>query len=105
MLLLASCGRPETPAYFKKVTRLPLCDEASVRNVNADAPDRSPGFDVIYIVDLKMTARCENQLLAAVAGQISATCNPLHMCSGNARNGDFYSVEPIKDGLRVTYAT
>ncbi|MFL6769218.1 MAG: hypothetical protein ACJ8FH_05555, partial [Sphingomicrobium sp.] len=67
VLLLASCGnRPETTEYFTSVTGVPLCPGATVRNVNADAPDRSPGFDSIYIVDVAMPEACKAPFAKAV---------------------------------------
>jgi hypothetical protein len=105
-LLLASCGsRPETRAYFKQVTAVPLCDGASVHNVNAHAPDRSPGFDSIYIVDVTMPAECKASFINAVAAQISKGCDPSQRCSGNSSTGQFLSVEPIRDGFRITHST
>jgi hypothetical protein len=105
-LLLASCsGRPATPEYFTKVTRVPLCSGASVRNLNADAPDRSPGFDSIYIVDVTIPAECEAAFYSAVAQQIGSSCDPASGCSGYSSNGDFYQVERHQNWLRVTHST
>jgi hypothetical protein len=105
-LLLASCtGRPETAEYFTKVTGVPLCSGASVHNVNADAPHRSPGFDSIYVVDLSMAPECVTPFHDAVARRIGAPCQPDGGCSGIASNGDFYGVEPHQGGFRVTYST
>jgi hypothetical protein len=105
-LFLASCGsRPETRDYFKQVTGLALCEGASVHNVNAHAPDRSPGFDSIYIVDVTMPAVCKASFVKAVAARIGGPCEPLKSCSGNSSTGQFLSVEPIRDGFRITHST
>jgi hypothetical protein len=105
-VLLAACStRPETPDYFRSVTGLPLCRGATVRNVNADSPDRSPGFDSIYIVDVAMPAACKPSFINAVAGRISAACDASHVCSGHASTGEFYGVEPLAGGFRVTHST
>jgi hypothetical protein len=105
-LLLTSCtSRPETKDYFTKVTGLRLCEGATVRNVNADSPDRSPGFDSVYIVDVTMPASCRSSFLTAVGQRIGARCNEAKRCSGNANNGDFYSVEARLNGFRVTHST
>ena len=105
-LLLTSCdNRPATREYFTSVTGLPLCSGASVRNVNADAAGRSPGFDSIYIVDVTMPATCMARLAKAVGQRIGAQCKPSEHCSGNAKNGDFYGIEPIPVGFRVTHST
>lgn len=106
LLLLASCGnRPETAQYFTSVTSLPLCSGASVRNVNANDPGRSPGFDSIYIVDVAMPAACKAPFAKAVGQRIGAKCEPSERCSGNAKNGDFYGIEPLPAGFRVTHST
>ena len=106
ILLLASCSeRPETAEYFTKVTSLPLCAGAPVHNVNADAPDRSPGFDSIYVVDVSMPPGCKVTFARAVEEQNGAECEASKGCSGNSNNGDFYRVEPLQAGFRVTYAT
>lgn len=105
-LLLSSCSdRPGTAAYFTNVSGVPLCSGASVSNVNADAPDRSPGFDTIYIVEVSMPATCKGPFAKAVAQRIGAQCEPMEGCSGNAKNGDFYGVEPTSIGFRVTHST
>jgi hypothetical protein len=107
-LLLASCGgRPETKQYFTKVTELPLCESATVRNVNADAPDRSPGFDSIYIVDVMMpeTEACYGPFLTAVEARLNTPCAPIAGCSGISSNGEFYEVHTIRGGFRVTHST
>jgi hypothetical protein len=105
-LLLASCGnRPESTAYFTSVTGLTLCSGASVRNVNANAPDRSPGFDSIYVVDVTMPEPCIAPFAKAVGERIGARCEPSQGCSGNAKGGDFYSIEPHPAGFRVTHST
>ena len=60
-VLLASCGyasRQETPAYFNEVTGLHLCDEAEVRNKDTPATANA-GIGVVYVVSLRMTAKCE----------------------------------------------
>lgn len=106
VVLLQSCGeRPETTTYFSQVTGLPLCSEASVRNVNARAPDRSTGFDSIYIVDVAMPAACKATFAKAVGQHIGAKCEPSDGCSGSAKNGDFYAIDPLPVGFRVTYST
>lgn len=106
LLLLPSCGeRPETTAYFTKVTGLPLCPGAAVRNVNAHAPDRSPGFDSIYIADISMPATCRSSFLRAVGQRIGAQCDGSNGCSGSASNGEFFGIEPRGAGFRVTHAT
>ena len=87
------------------MTGLPLCPGATVRNVNADAPDRSPGFDSIYIVDVAMPAACKAPFAKAVGQRIDAQCEPSEGCSGDAKDGDFYGVEPLPVGFRVTHST
>ena len=105
-LLLASCSsRPETTDYFTKVTGLPLCTGATIRNINADSPGRSPGFDSIYIVDVTMPATCKASFVKAVVDRIGAACEPLRGCSGNSSTGEYYGVQPSPDGFRITYAT
>jgi hypothetical protein len=106
LVLLASCEeRQETAAYFTKVTGLPLCSDASVRNVNSNAPDRSPGFDSVYIVEVSMPASCKGSFVNAVGQRIGAQCDRSAGCSGNAKNGDFYRIEPRAAGFRVTVST
>lgn len=106
LLLLSSCDeRPETFAYFTKTTGLPLCSGASVRNVNSTAPDRSPGFDSIYIVEVSMPRTCKSSFLNAVGQRIGAQCDGSKRCSGNATNGDFYGIVPGGGGFRVTHST
>ncbi len=106
MFFLASCGyRPETTEYFTSVTGLSLCPGASVHNVNADASDRAPGFDSIYIVDVAMPETCKAPFAKTVGQRISAQCKPSERCYGNAKNGDFYGVEPLPVGFRVTHST
>ena len=106
LVLLTSCGeRQETAAYFTKATGLPLCSDASVRNVNANAPDRSPGFDSIYIVDVSMPVSCKSSFLEAVGQRIGAQCDGSKGCSGNAKDGDFYGIEPRAAGFRVAHST
>ncbi len=105
-VLLASCtGRPQTAEYFTKVTGLPLCTGGSVRNLNADAPDRSPGFDSIYVVEVTVPAKCQAAFLKAVGQRIGAVCTLTERCAGNSRNGEFYSIEPLQGGFRVTHST
>ena len=106
VLLLASCGnRPETTEYFTSVTGLPLCSGATVRNLNDRAPDRSPGFDSIYVVEVTMPASCKSSFAKAVGQRIGGRCKPSQRCSGNANDGDFYGVEPLPVGFRVTHST
>ena len=106
LLPLTSCdNRPETTEYFTSVTGLPLCSGASVRNLNADALDRSPGFDSVYIVDVAMPPSCKASFARAVGQRIGAQCEPSERCSGNSMDGDFYGFEPISAGFRVTYST
>ena len=106
LVLLASCGeRQETAAYFTKVTGLPLCSDASVRNVNSNASDRSPGFDSVYVVDLSMPPSCRWTFVKAVGQRIGAQCDWSASCSGNGKNGNFYKIEPRAGGFRVTYST
>ncbi len=105
-LVLASCGgRPETVEYFTKVTGVPLCSGASVRNVNADAPYRSPGLDSIYIVNITMPAECEPHFFDAVAKSIGASCVPSSGCSGISADGGFFGVEPLQNRFRITHST
>lgn len=105
-VLVVSCGgREETPEYFTKVTGLPLCKGTTVRNVNAQDPGHSPGFDSIYIVDVRMASACKPPFLKAVASRIGHACFPSSGCSGNSANGDFYAVKPLPAGFRVTHST
>jgi len=106
LLFVTSCSdRPENPDYFTKVTGLRLCSGATIRNVNANAPDRSPGFDSIYIVDVTMPASCEGTFMKTVSDRIHSACDPAKICSGNASNGDFYQVQLIDGALRVIHST
>jgi hypothetical protein len=106
LFALTSCGnRPETTEYFTSVTGLQLCPGASVRNVNADAPDRAAGFDSIYIVDVAMPPACTAPFARAVGQRIDAQCEPSKHCSGNAEDGDFYGIEPLPVGFRVIHST
>ena len=105
-LFLSSCSiRPETRDYFRKVTGVALCEGASVHNVNAHAPDRSPGSDSIYIVDVTMPAACKASFVKAVAARIVKECEPSRSCSGNSSTGQFLSMEPIRVGFRITHST
>jgi len=105
-LCLASCsGRPETRRYFKQVTGLDLCEGASVRNVNAHAPDRSPGGDSIYIVDVTMPAACNAAFVKGVAAKMGQACELSRGCSGNSPSGEFLGIQPIRSGFRVTHST
>lgn len=106
LMLLASCGkREETPNYFRHVTGIQLCPEASVRNVNAQAADRSPGFDSIYIVDVAMPGTCEPGFLRSVEQQIGVLCTPGAVCTGQAKNGAFLRVDRRPGGFRITHST
>jgi hypothetical protein len=102
--LLVSCSRPETPTYFSKVTGLRLCADAKVHNVNAQAPDMSPGFDSIYIVDVTGKDNCLGSLLAEVSFRIGKQCST-HLCSGNDRRGEFFSAERRGSAVRIIYGT
>ena len=103
---LVACGdRPETSEYFTKVTGLPLCDGSTVRNVNADDRGRSPGFDSIYIVDVTMPPACDAIFRNAIGRQIGVRCEARTHCSGRAKNGEFYNVEPLRNGVRVIHST
>jgi hypothetical protein len=104
--LLLSCeSRPETISYFNEVTGLALCDGATVRNLNADSPDRSPGFDSIYIVLVKMPLVCESAFRRATERRIGTACERAERCAGNTVEGDFIEVQPLQAGFRVTHST
>lgn len=104
--LLLSCeSRPETISYFKEVTGLGLCQGATVRNLNADAPDRSPGFDSMYIVLVEMPPICESAFRRATERRIGISCERGKRCAGNTAEGDFIEVQPIQAGFRVTHST
>src|SRR3954454_24936483 len=99
ILLLTSCsGRPETRAYFTKVTGLPLCKDATVHNVNAPPPDRSPSTDSVYVVEVTMpdSEVCYGPFLGALESRIEAPCAPTMGCSGHSSSGEFYKVHMIR---------
>ena len=103
-LMAVSCSRPETPEYFTKVTGLPLCQAASIKNVNANDPARSPGFDSIYVVDVLGTDGCKAELIRAVEKRIGQQCID-GSCSGLDSSRQFIGVIKVNNGLRVTYST
>ncbi|GGO97438.1 hypothetical protein GCM10011329_26300 [Stakelama pacifica] len=105
-LLLLSCqGRPETISYFEKVTGVELCQGATVRNLNAESPDRSPGFDSIYVVLVKMPSSCRSAFQQAIERRIGAACEQGKRCAGNTTEGDFIEIQPTSAGFRVTQST
>ena len=105
-LLLTSCSsRPETADYFTRVTGLPLCKGATVRNVNAAAADRSPGFDSIYIVEVTMPGACKASFVKALVAHIGTACEVSRGCSGNSSTGEFYEVHPLRGGFRITHSS
>jgi len=65
-ILLAACGRQETPAYFKDVTGIAICDSAKVRNVRPSEAAEA-GLGVLYTVALRMSLECERDFLTQAA--------------------------------------
>jgi hypothetical protein len=105
-LLSCACNsRPETPRYFSQVTGVSLCAGAQVRNLNADAPDRSPGFDSIYIVEVSLPTACRDGFFKEVSKRLHMRCDPSRSCSGVTGDGDFLRVEPLRRGFRITHST
>ena len=52
-----------------------------------------------------MPASCKSSFAKAVGQRIGGRCKPPQRCSGNANDGDFYGVEPLPVGFRVTHST
>lgn len=105
-LLLAGCGRPETPAYFSKVTGIPICGELHVKNLNADSVSRSPGFDSIYVVKLNGPVECIDDLFEKASNLVRAICDRRHPCGGLTARREFLRLEPQPDGgVIVTHST
>lgn len=106
VLCLGACdSRPETPAYFHQVTSLRLCSRATVMNVNAKAPDRSPGFDSIYIVRLKIPPQCRADFFASASERAGSDCRADRACDGIPAHAGFLRVEPEGATVLVTYST
>lgn len=103
--LCACTGSPETTEHFETITRLELCPGSEIRNVNAEAEDRSPGFDSVYIVDVMLPKHCVDKFYQQFSNRVSFQCNVGAQCSGNDSNGDFLGIEPNRRGFRVTYST
>ncbi len=104
IVILTGCQRAETPEYFEKITGLPLCSSASVTNINDTDPERSPGFDSIYIVDVRADAACRVQLIRSVEEVIAQKCGDGD-CSGLDADGQFIRLEKRGSTLRVTFST
>jgi len=86
-LLLSACGRPATPEYFANVTGIHICSSAKIANVNGRSPERSPGFDSVYIVDVFANPECRRELFSSVERRIGRPCNVGRSCGGNASSG------------------
>ena len=103
--LTVACSRKETPQYFSHVTEIRVCSSATVKNVNASDPNRSPGFDSIYIVDIYLSDKCRNQLVREVEMRIHRGCAGLVVCSGNDDDGNFIRIDQRSRFVRLTYST
>lgn len=106
VFLITACGStPETPAYFEQVTSLDLCEKASVKNINADDPARSPGFDSIYRVRVAMDKKCVNDLVKQLRDKSSNQCQALEGCAFRMPDKTIIFVEIQQNGLILTQST
>lgn len=103
--LLVSCGRPENAEYFTKVTGLPLCNSAVVENVNSKDLGRSPGFDSIYVVDIRMSPACKDQLIDFLRKKKGLTCRYYEKCGGKTIDGEFFAISDRNDKVRFIHST
>jgi hypothetical protein len=103
--LLASCSaQPQTREYFTKITGVPLCDSAQVRNTPRDPLPN--GGHSLYVVEVLMpdTDNCNRLLFGGIESRINAPCAPTMGCSGHSREGEFYRLDMTPHGWRVTYS-
>jgi hypothetical protein len=108
LLLLSSCSaRPDAKANFTKITRIPLCEAATVNGVKAGSSDQSLGFHKVYIADVHMPDSdvCNERLFGGFMNRIGdGPCAPTMGCSGHSREGEFYRLDMVPSGWRITYS-
>ena len=106
-LFLSSCSsRPDAKASFTKVTRIRLCEAATVRNVKAGASGQSLGSHV-YIADVRMPESdvCNASLFGGFMKRVGGgPCAPTMGCSGHSAEGEFYRLDMVPGGWRITYS-
>jgi hypothetical protein len=106
-LLLSSCSaRPDAKANFTKITGIPLCKGATVRNVEAGVDDQSLGSHV-YIADVRMphSEMCNGRLFGGFMKRIGGgRCAPTMGCSGHSPEGEFYRLDMVPGGWRIAYS-
>jgi hypothetical protein len=107
VLFLSSCSaQPDAKANFTKVTRISLCEAATVHNVKAGAADASIGRHV-YVADVRMpdSAVCDEALFGGFMKRVGGgPCAPTIGCSGRSPEGEFYRLDMAPTGWRVTYS-
>lgn len=105
-LLMAGCGTwPETTEYFQRVTGLSLCEGAQVKNLNAEDPARSPGFDSTYRVHVTMSAECTLQFIDQLKRKSNHRCSSISGCAFRFSDNSVIFVEMDKTGLIITHST
>jgi hypothetical protein len=106
-LLLSSCSaRPDAKANFTKVTGIPLCEGATVHNVRAGAAGGSLGPHV-YIADVRMpdSEVCNGMLFGGFMKRVGGRpCAPTMGCSGRSPAGEFYRLDMVPGGWRISYS-
>lgn len=97
-LCLVSCGetRHETPEFFEEKTGLPLCSDAEL--TNRTVGDHDFEVDFTYSVDLELSARCENMLLAEIKNRLGIECESADNCSFMDSNNWSYELRRLNDG-------
>lgn len=106
LILTSSCGnRPETTNFAEKITGLDFCNQDRISNINANSPDRSPGFDFIYIIEITTNKQCLSSVVNQVSGKIHQNCSIVDRCSGNTSEGEFIGIQKVNQThLILTYS-
>lgn len=82
------CGPPSnTPAGFTAKTHIPLCPEAQVEHTNRADPARTVGIEEFYIVRVKMSQRCWQDLRGELERASGQRCQNPDGCHVLTRRG------------------